>query len=841
MPPKYYNKRYPSARFTGKTGGNSGGSEMLDRKAKYLIIVESPSKCNKIEEYLGKDYHCIASKGHIREIDGLKSIDTKRTFEPTFGEIQEKQSHIKNMRTVIAKYDPANVILATDDDREGEAIAWHICQISNLPVETTKRILFREITQTAIQEAVANPTVINMPLVNAQKARQVLDIIVGFKISPYLWKFINSNSAKTLSAGRCQTPALRLIYDNDCENKKSQMVTQYKVRASFTSKHLVFDLNHEFDMAENVLAFMEKSRGFNHLLHVGIANDSKKSAPKPFNTSRLLQAANNQLHMTTKETMNHCQQLYQLGYITYMRTESSQYSPVFLAKMKEYVLKTWGDGGSSGSYLGDFDRIENKDTTKPHEAIRITNIKMTSLTADDSRLTSLYRLIWKNTVESCMSDALYKNTPVKVSGPDDTVYTHIVEVPLFLGWKVVTAGVSAAAGLIGETEKQSGLLLFLKSIEQAGKPVSHNYIESEMVARNKHSYYTEAGIIQKLEELGIGRPSTFSSIVDTIQERGYVKRKNIEGKIVKSVEYRLEDGKIGQSVKERTFGAEKSKLCIEPLGIIALQFLLKYFETFFSYEYTKHMEDQLDAVVFGCDWSEICRMCYSEIKVLSKPVNEIAKKEYPIGAGGGAEGAGAGAGGPGTTYVFTFNKFGPVIKVIEADGAASPPTTEEKTKYIPVKNGIDIDMDRLKQGLYTLDDLAEISFLGEYEGHKVYVKTGRYGNYIEYGDVTKSIKSIKKPVSEITWIDIEPFLEDADSEGDEGGGNSSSSKKRGILRTLNSCMSVRNGKFGSYVYYKTPQMTKPQFLNIKHFPEGFMFCQPEVLVEWICKTYNIRL
>lgn len=833
MPPKFYKKRYtkkPSA-----AGGGAGLDTASLRNATYLIIVESPSKCKKIEEYLGSEYHCIASKGHIRDIQGLKSIDTKRTFEPIFTEIDEKKAHIENMRRIISKFHPENVILATDDDREGEAIAWHICQTFDLHVETTKRILFREITRDAILEAVNTPTVINMSIVHAQKARQVLDMIVGFKISPYLWKLINNSNAKVLSAGRCQTPALRLVYDNHELNRREQMTTRYKIRGTFTSKSIVFDFDTEFDAACEVRKFMEASQTWQHILHTEAAKDGRKAAPKPFNTSRLLQTASNVLHMTTKETMNLAQQLYQAGHITYMRTESSQYSPVFLDKMKKYIVGKW----TSEDYLGDMNKLENVDKSKAHEAIRVTNIQMSALSgggaggADEEpgRTASLYKLIWKNTVESCMSDAKYRNTTVKISAPSDKWYSHVIEIPVFMGWKAV-GGMGAAASV-----DPNGQLFFLKTIEDAKQPVSYICIDSELVARNKHSYYTEAGIIQKLEEMGIGRPSTFSSIVDTIQERGYVKRRNVEGKMIKAEEYRLVGGSggaaIAKTIKQRTFGEEKGKLCIEPTGEKVLQFLLKYFNTFFSYEYTRRMEEELDAVVLGRDWAEICRNCYGEIKVLSKPLNGIIKKTYDLsGEGGGSTDAVA------NRYVFSFGKYGPVIEEV-ASAAASTAVEGQKSHYLPVKKNMDIDIDRLEKGEYSVDDLAELSnsYLGEFEGEKVYLRTGRYGNYVEYGELKKSIKGIKKPIGDITWEDVEPIL----MEGGEGGGGEivPVGKKKGIVRMLNDNMSVRNGKFGSYVYYKTPQMTKPQFLNIKKFPEGIMICSTEVLVEWVCKKYNI--
>ena len=825
MPPKFY-KKYPKKTFTKSKPVSTEADNARLGRALYLIIVESPSKCKKIEEYLGPDYYCIASKGHIRRVDGLKAVDTRKTFEPVFTIIEEKAAHVEKMRSTIAAFDIQNIYLAADDDREGEAIAWHICDIFGLPTATTKRILFHEITSPAIVAAVASPTVLNMSLVNAQKARQVLDIIMGYKVSPYLWKMIQNNQSNALSAGRCQTPALRLVYDNYLEKAKSAMEIKHKIVGIFTSKHIKFDLNTEFQTDSEVLSFMNKTmQGHKHMLSIGSQTDTKKSAPVPFNTSRLLQVASNVLHMSPAETMNVCQLLYQGGWITYMRTESSQYSKEFLEKMRAFVLGEFG----GAEYLGDFDVLENKDKSKPHEAIRVTHLNTRSLTkgsitdgegeGNNPRMVSMYNLIWRNTVESCMASAKYKNTTIKISAPTgvgcgvaskDTYYSHVVEIPVFLGWKVVsenrkTSNGGGGSGLEGEQGIQNGLLLFFKSLTSA--PVPYVSIESQMIARNKHSHYTEASLIHKLEEIGIGRPSTFSSIVETIQERGYVKKRDVEGKVFQCVEYKLEGGgggTIQETKVERLFNAEHGKLCIEPMGVLVLDFLLTYYEPLFSYDYTKSMETELDLIASTtCDtkWSDICKACFNDIKDLSKPIDNLLKGIYKID----------------DSHDFVYTKYGPSIRT--------------GGEYLPVKKSIEIDVEKLKSGGYTLDDLLEVTSrsLGEYEGEPVYIKSGRYGNYVEYGDIKKSIKNVDKDIQNILLEDILSFIE-VETVPD---------KKRGILRILNTCLSVRNGKYGAYLYYKRADMKTPQFLNMKKFPDQFMTCPVATLVDWACATYKL--
>jgi DNA topoisomerase-1 len=803
----------------------------INSNAKYLLIVESPSKCSKIEGFLGDEYCCIASKGHIRTIEGLKSIDTKNTFEPKFSIIDEKKGHIECMRSIISKFSKSNIILASDDDREGEAIAWHICEVFDLPIQTSKRIIFHEITKTAIVNAVKNPTTINMNLVHAQHARQVLDMIVGYKISPYLWRYLYFNKSNSLSAGRCQTPALRLVYDNHV-NKKSELEIKYKTFGNFTSNNVIMTLNYEFETQEKIMDFLTQSKEFEHIIKVGSTKKSVKQPPKPLNTSKLLQLANNVLHISPKETMNICQTLYQNGHITYMRTDSTKYSKDFLNKAEEYIIKKW----EKPEYVGKLDTIEQKDINNPHEAIRVTNINMPYLSdCENAHMSSLYRLLWRNSIESCMAEAVYNSTEIKVSAPLEKYYLYHVEVPLFQGWKIVKDKKDVDCEKDGkdsdnkdtnkketkqkkdtQTDKQnnpSSLLMFFQSLDKSGKPIQYNYLESNVVVRNKQQHYTEASLINKLEELGIGRPSTFATIIETIQERGYVKRMDVEGEKIKCIEYKLRNngnkGIIETKEEEKTFGNEKNKLVIQPLGVITIDFLLKYFQQLFSYDYTKQMEDNLDNVSSGQEneWAKLCKNCYNEIKELSKELTTLTKQVYPID----------------DTHDYIFEKFGPVIRHKLEDGTF---------EYKQAKKDMKIDFEKLKNREYTLNELYEIKndCLGKYEGEDLFIKNGKYGVYVEWGDKKESIKKIEKPMDEITLQDIIDYL-----------GTDKTQTNKSVIRILTPELSIRKGKFGAYAFYKREDMPAPEFYNIKKFPESYISCDLSVLIEWLKETYKIAI
>ena len=833
MPPK----KMPTKKFIMKKTSVPQSAN----SAKFLIIVESPSKCAKIESYLGAEYCCIASMGHIRHIAGLSSIDNKNNFAIQFDILPDKKDHVQILKSTVGKFAKKNVILATDDDREGEAIAWHICEVCNLDIETTQRILFHEITQSALVASVKTPTHINMDLVRAAHARQVLDMLVGFKISPLLWKYLYCNKTNSLSAGRCQTPALRLVYDNAQE--KNAAITTYKITAIFLEKRLKFCLQTKCEISrEQVQQFLEMTKNHQHILSVGKSKDTFQSAPKPFNTSQLLQTASSRLRMSPKETMSLCQKLYQEGHITYMRTESTKYSAEFLKEAAQYIDTNYGE-----NMLADFSTLENKDIQNPHEAIRVTHIEQSVIGGQDTRASTLYRLIWQNTVESCMAQAKYETTTLTVTCPivdkamSDAHYTHILEIPLFLGWKTLALQVKEKPEPTEENddlqetakmtqEEGRGLLLYLKSIKG---PVHYQQIMATVIMRNMHTHYTEASLIKKLEELGIGRPSTFAMLVDTIVDRGYVKCQDVEGITQKITEFVLTEKSIRASVKEKTFGEQKKKLVIQPVGIMTIEFLVKHFDKLFSYDYTKCMELELDSISNGTTiWHKLCENCEKDLTESMKPVAKTMKKEVFEVVQGEPE---AGY----SKYVVTIGQYGPVLKRTSIEDA--------KAEYATIKHGNKLDMEKLKRGEYNLEELIEKqNDLGEYEGFPLIIKNGKYGPYVQWGENTESLRNIGIQLENIERESLIKYLQSKNNGGENNGGENNSGDGNGEnlvtnnTRIINQNLSIRVGKYGPYIFYKTPAMKKPVFHPMKKCPLKYTDCDVQLLLNWINNTYQLN-
>jgi len=422
-----------------------------------LLIVESPAKCKKIEEFLGPGYKCLASFGHLRELSSLNNINIGDNFKPTFQVIDNslKKKQIDLLRKAINSAD--DVILATDDDREGEGISFHIMELFKLP-ENTKRIVFNEITETALKNALQNPRKIDMNIVHAQQTRQILDLLVGFKITPMLWKFISQNSENSLSAGRCQTPALRLIYDNQTEIDTSDNKKVYNTIGFFTNMNLPFELNKQFENEEETLDFLEGSANFSHLYTCSQPTKVTKNQPEPFTTSRLQQTASNELHFSPKETMKLCQTLYEAGYITYMRTDSKKYSADFIDTAKDYIVRNYEPKyvnenieqlicsnkcnnqikNEKSVKKSDKNKVINNLAQEAHEAIRPTKISLKELPEKiNSREKRMYKLIWENTLESCMSPAIYYSIKAQIQTYNSLVFNYTSELINFPGWKIV--------------------------------------------------------------------------------------------------------------------------------------------------------------------------------------------------------------------------------------------------------------------------------------------------------------------------------------------------------------------------------------------------------------------
>ena len=809
-----------------------------------LLIVESPAKCSKIENYLGSGYKCVASFGHLRELNSLEAIDIKNNFKPTFVESESKLKQISKIRSLITK--ASEVLLASDDDREGEAIAWHICQIFGLPVKTTKRIIFHEITETALKNAVKNPTLINMDVVNAQIARQILDILVGYKLSPLLWKNIAKNTKTGLSAGRCQTPALRIVYENQKEIDASPGSKVYNTVGYFTSKNLPFALNFNHEGEEAITAFLEESVNHDHIYTCGKPRNTTKQPPAPFTTSGIQQMASNEMHISPKETMQICQKLYEAGHITYMRTDSNTYGEDFIKIASAFITSEYGkeyvnEKIEDLSLRADADadakdkktkskKEKGKEENKPqaqeaHEAIRPTNIKLKTLNAADdftSKELKMYLLIRRNTLESCMTPATYKGITAIVSSPVKEIeYRFSTEQVIFPGWKIVDG-----------YDKLNNDYVYLQTLKSENK-IEYKKITAKVTMKNIKSHYTEARLVQLLEQHGIGRPSTFSSLIDKIQERGYVKKDNVKGVTVNCVDFELEDEQLAEIETKREFGNEKNKLVLQPLGMLVLEFLLKHFDSLFDYTYTKNMEDTLDLIAKGEKiWNELCQECLTQIEELS--ANILPK----AGAGSGAEEL-VGEIRIDNEHTYMIAKYGPVIKCTIKDTASR----KDIISFKKLKPDIKIDINKLKNGEYQLSELVcenklTGKMLGLYKDHEVILKNGKFGLYVEWGDLKKSIK-LELTLEEIKLEDIISLLENNNDNKDGLIQSSSGLIQSSIVRVINDSLSIRSGKFGDYIFYKKKTMKQPKFLKLAGFEGNYKDGDLTVLKKWLKENYGV--
>lgn len=783
-----------------------------------LLIVESPAKCKKIEEYLGPGYKCVASYGHIRELPSLKDIDVNNNFKATYSIIDNgiKKKNIEYLRKEIKSAD--EVIIATDDDREGEAIAWHLCDVYKLDIAKTKRIIFHEVTESALRTSIANPIYLNMNLVHAQQARQILDILVGFKISPILWKLITNPKGKdnALSAGRCQTPALKLVYDNQKEIDNSVERKIYNTIGYFTNLNLPFELNKEFEDEDAAIDFLDNSADFSHIYTCSQPVKVFKQPPEPFTTSRLQQVASNELHYSPKETMRVCQILYESGYITYMRTDSKIYSDEFIDLAKEYITTTYNAQYINTNLLNGQPLEKKKSKSKKeakkmvtqdaHEAIRPTNISLQTLPEDlDSKLKRMYKLIWSNTLESCMAAASYFSITANITAPLNAKYSYTSELIDFPGWKIVENKFSRV------NKEYQYLQIIAKD-----SPIKYKKICSKVSIKGTKSHYTEAKLVQLLEEKGIGRPSTFSSLIDKIQDRGYVKKEDVKGKEFVCRDFELEDGEILEYETKKEFGNEHSKLVIQQLGIIVIELLEKHFSDIFNYEYTSQMEESLDKVAKGnLIWHDICSKCNREIDTLIDGVKNETKIEYQIDDN--------------NTYL--IGKFGPVIKYTireEENG-------KEITTFKPIKK--DIDINKLENGEYELKDILQTTKtqnsqfnFGKYNDKEVILRKGKFGLYISWGEETISLKELgNRPIENITFEEIKPILD----------------KGSNLVREINKSLLIKRGPKGDYLFYKGTKMKKPQFYDLKQFinetKEDYKICNLTILKSWINEKYNIKI
>lgn len=772
-----------------------------------LLIVESPAKCGKIESFLGKGYKVIGSYGHITHLSSLEQIDIESNYKPSFNIIESKQPQITKIHKAING--ARDIILATDDDREGEAIAWHITQVFNLDVTKTKRIIFHEITEQALKSALANPRTIDLNLVYAQQGRQILDLLVGFTISPLLWKAIVINSKNSLSAGRCQTPALRLVYDNYKEIKDSPGTLSFNSCGYFTSKNIEFVLTKNHNSHDEINEFLELSINYEHILSKSEEKKVIQTPPEPFSTSTLQQAASNTLQMSPKDTMNYAQKLYEDGFITYMRTTSKCYSKDFIEMCKLFITKKYG-----AYYIVNHDDLTKLYQTElvlnsAHEAIRPTNIALETLDNPEYSIKhiKLYKLIHSNSLESVMSNAEFNKINVTISAPQDSHYKYCALENTFLGWKIVNK------------PSEDKYYNYLKSITQG--TINYNKITCKETLKALKSHYSEAHLVQLLEQKGIGRPSTFSSLLEKIQERNYVKKEHIQGKKITTTDYTLIDDSITQETSVKEFGNEKNKLVITQLGIITIEFLITHFNKLFDYDYTKLMEDDLDSIALGNkQYYDLCSECNNLIKTLIQSSNLNNAKTNNNLNGDCANKLQIVID---NKHTYIIGKNGPTIKYIKEDSTVG---------FYGVKKNIDIDL--LKAGHYTLEEVMEssqdtIKNLGVYKEQPLYLKYGSYGYYLECGELRKSLNSVKinVPFKELKLDDAINILETCDPDSNS------------LLRKISNSLSIRKGKYGDYIFYKSEKIKKPKFLKLDEFNGDYLTSSLDSLNSWIKQKYGL--
>ena len=677
--------------------------------SKNLVIVESPAKAKTIEKFLGKDFLVKSSVGHIRDLPkkGGMAIDVDNDFEPSYEISPDKKKIVSELNKLSKKADL--VWLATDEDREGEAIAWHLKQALNLKESKIKRIVFNEITKTAINFAVKNPRAINSKLVSAQQARRVLDRLVGFELSPVLWRKIKQG----LSAGRVQSVAVRLIVEREREIKDFNINSFYKVSTYFSNNNLkIFkaESTSRFEKKEDVLIFLENLSTSNFSISSLTKKPAKKSPAAPFTTSTLQQEASRKLGFSVSQTMSVAQKLYESGNITYMRTDSTTISKEAIDAAKNQIISSYGEEYFySRSYTK-----KVKGAQEAHEAIRPTYIENKKIEGDRN-MQRLYDLIWKRTIASQMSDARLERTSVEIqpSKCKDSLFAkgEMVNFDGFL--KVYLESKD-------EEEEQKGMLPNLK----VGDAISLERIEATERFTKPKARYTEASLVKKLEELGIGRPSTYASTITTIQNRGYVDKGRSEGSDRKFNFIEYNNGKLFDNIKIEKTGADKSKLIPSDIGMVVTDFLIDNFEQVMDYSFTADVEKEFDQISRGeKKWNEMIKQFYN---VFHKRVNEVsensekAKGERLLGKDPKT----------GENVYVKIGRYGPMAQIGEV-------SDEKKPRFASLLSDQSIQNISLEE---TLDLFKLPRVLGNFEDEEVVSAIGRFGPYLRHKGKFTSLK-----------------------------------------------------------------------------------------------------
>ena len=703
--------------------------------AKNLLIVESPAKAKTIERYLGSDFKVKSSYGHIRDLDkGAKGISIKEDFEPHYVVSPEKKKVVKELKSEIKKVE--EVWLATDEDREGEAISWHLCEELGLDIDDTKRIVFREITKTAIQKAIENPRRVDKNLVNAQQARRILDRLVGFELSEVLWRKVKNK----LSAGRVQSVAVKLIVEREREIQAFKSQPFFKIMAEF----LVSDANGfnaklkaesptRLEKGEEAEAFLEKCKEAEFTIaNIEVKPSQRKPSP-PFTTSTLQQEASRKLGFSVNRTMSTAQRLYEQGFITYMRTDSTALSDTAISGLAGIINEKFGE-----NYLQTRKyKSKNSSAQEAHEAIRPTYFDRTEV-SDNRDQQRLYELIWKRTIACQMANAKLEKTTVDIdiSNQPNSQLKAYGEVLKFDGFlKVYMASKDDE-----DPEDTRGILPPLS----LGQKLALDNIRSTERFTRPPSRYTEASLVKKLEELGIGRPSTYAPTITKIMEegRGYVTKESREGIPRSYVEYILKDGEIKQHTREEITGATSNRLYSTDMGMVVTDFLSEHFNEIMNYGFTKGMEERFDKIAGGKEeWKKMLREFYQPFhsdveETLEKAQRAKGRRDLGIDPE------------TGHTVMVQLTRYGPVIQI----GTVEEVGEEGKPKFANLRPGQSMETISYEEAM-KLFELPKT--VGQYEEKDVVIGAGRYGPYVKFDEKFISLPRGKDPMQ----ISLEESIE----------------------------------------------------------------------------------
>lgn len=692
--------------------------------AKNLVIVESPAKAKTLDRFLGKDFQVESSFGHIVDLPTKElGVDVEGDFKPKYQVSPDKKAIVKKLKDLSKKAE--TVWLASDEDREGEAISWHLYNQLKLDDNKAKRIVFHEITKKAILNAIENPRTIDTNLVDAQQARRVLDRLVGYELSPVLWRKVKSG----LSAGRVQSVAVRLIVEREREIEDFKPKVFYKVVAEYeNSNHKKFKakLPKNFDTREEAEEFLKSCIDAIHTVENITTKPARKTPPAPFTTSTLQQEAARKLSFPVTKTMMIAQRLYEAGYITYMRTDSVNLSEEAKNGAADMIRKSFGE---KYSHTRNFVN-KSKGAQEAHEAIRPTNMEMQTVPVEYDQ-ERLYQLIWKRTIASQMSDARLERTNVRIkNNKNDKIFTTNGEVIVFDGFlKVYIEGTDY------EEKEQEGMLPQLKE----GEVLQNNYITATERYTNPPYRYTEASLVKHMEELGIGRPSTYAPTISTIQNRQYVAKGNLEGSDRKYKQIVLEKDKIETRELVEKVGSDKGKLIPTDIGKIVNDFLVANFSSILDFDFTAKVEEEFDAIADGkSDWLKMIKDFYKEFHTNVEHVAqnaERAKGERLLGVDPET----------GKNIYARLGRFGAMIQIGET-------TDEEKPRFASLQGAQTISNITLEEAL----DLFKLpKTLGEYEGEEVVVSNGRFGPFIRFGKIFVSLAKGENPMS----VDLDRAIE----------------------------------------------------------------------------------